>query len=72
MSSHDVPSVTGPGRERPFIVIVDAGLAIAIQNALANLANFEGEANEDWPGPDWDFLGHLSDRLGDEIATRFL
>ena len=58
------------GRTRPYVTIVDTGLAVAIQNVLAGacLAHDEGTVG----AFNWQRVHELSDLLSDEIERRTL
>lgn len=65
----DVEQLMHPDRTRPYVTIVDTGIAMAAQNLLAGLvlARTEGDWG-DWPNPD--DVERIANALAREIHER--
>lgn len=71
--SMDIKQLRKPGRERPYVTIVDSGLLMTAQNILAGLYLGVIDPEGDWPtldGYDPEFLLEVANRLARELADR--
>jgi hypothetical protein len=63
-----IPQLRKPGRNRPYVTIVDTGLAMRCQNLLAGVALGQ-EEDPQWL-PDLDKIEEAASALADELQRR--
>lgn len=69
--TREIKQIKKPGRERPYITIVDTGLAMAAQNFIASLVLRHGEeGNACLDGIVWDEVEEIANRLARELQER--